>query len=120
MGPSLAGNVGVPRARANRASSCQVILLHEGEDVWSCFQAPEANSHVAVPTEPEAARTLLGPMESLILGKRCDPEQRLIRAEVCSPSTVSLCRMQLLEARFVQFRKYAVSGTLPSWLWAGC
>ena len=25
------------------------------------------------------------------LGKRCDPEARTIGAEVCSPSTVSLC-----------------------------
>ena len=38
------------------------------------------------------------------LNKGCDPGPSRIGAEVCSPSTVSLCRMQLLEARFVLFR----------------
>ena len=62
---SLAGYGGVVRARANRASSCQISLLPEGEDVWSWFQAAETPSQTAVPTEPEAAQTLLGPMGSL-------------------------------------------------------
>ena len=39
------------------------------------------------------------------LGKRCDPEPRRIGAEVSSPSTVPLCRMQLVEARLVPFRR---------------
>ena len=53
------------------------------------------------------------------LGKRRDPEPSRIGAEVCSPSTVSFCRMQLLEARFVPFRRKALGGSIPSWLWVG-
>ena len=69
MGSSLAGYGGVDRARANSASSCQISLLREGEHVWNWFQAAETTSQAAVPTEPEAAQTLLGPMGSLGLGE---------------------------------------------------
>ena len=69
MGPSLAGYGEVARARANRASSCQISLLREAEDVWSWFQAAETTSQAAVPTEPEAVQSLLGPMGSLVLGE---------------------------------------------------
>ena len=108
MGASLAGYAWVARAGGNRASSGQISLLREGEDVWSCFPAVVTTRQAAVPTEPEAAQTLLGPMGSLGLGvergKRCDPEPSRIGAEVCSPSTVSLCRMQLLEPSCLPFR----------------
>ena len=70
MGPSLAGYGGVVRARANRASSCQISLLREAEDVWSWFQAADTTSQTAVPTEPEAAQSLLGPMGRLGLGEK--------------------------------------------------
>ena len=69
--------------------------------------AAETSSQAAVPTEPEAAQSILGHMASLGLGELgmlFDPEPRGIGAEVCSPSTVSLCRMQLLEARFLPFK----------------
>ena len=107
MGPSLAGSGGVARASAHRSSSSQISLLREGEDVWSWFPAAETTSQAAVPTEPEAAQSILGHMASLGLGELgmlFDPEPRGIGAEVCSPSTVSLCRMQLLEARFLPFK----------------
>ena len=52
-----------------KAFSCQISLLPEGEHVWSWFQAAETTSQAAVPTEPEAAQTLLGPMGSLGLGE---------------------------------------------------
>ena len=68
MGPSLAGYGGVSRASSNKASSCQ-ISLHEAEDVWSWFAAADTTSQAAVPTEPEAAQGLLGPMGSLVLGE---------------------------------------------------
>ena len=67
MGPSLAGYGGVARASANRASSVQISLLREGEDVWSWIKAEETTSQAAVPTEPEAAQTILGPMGSIVL-----------------------------------------------------
>ena len=69
MGPSLAGYGGVARASAHRASSSQISLLREGEDVWSWFTAAETTSQAAVPTEPEAVQSLLGPMGSLVLGE---------------------------------------------------
>ena len=69
MGPSLAGYVGVFRARANRASSCQISLLREGKDIWSWFRATETPSQAAVPTEPQAVQSLIGPMGSLVLGE---------------------------------------------------
>ena len=68
MGPSLAASVGVVRARVNGASSCQISLLHEGEDIWSWFQAAETTSQAGVPTEPLAAQSLLGPKGNTGLG----------------------------------------------------
>ena len=53
----------------NRASSCQISLLREAEDVWSWFPAVDTTSQAAVPTEPEAVQSLLGPMGSLVLGE---------------------------------------------------
>ena len=64
MGPFLAGYGGVARASANRASSVQFSHIREGEDVWSWIKAAETTSQAAVPTETEAAQTLLGPMGS--------------------------------------------------------
>ena len=69
MGPTLAGYGWVDRASAHRAFSCHLILLREGEDLWSWFPAAETTSQAAVPTEPEAAQTLLGPMGRLGLGE---------------------------------------------------
>ena len=70
LGGSLQAGYGwVARASAHRASSCQISLLREGEHVWSWFQAAETTSQAAVPTEPEAAQTLLGPMGSLGQGE---------------------------------------------------
>ena len=69
MGPFLAGYGGVARASAHRASSGQISFLREGEDVWSWFPNAETTRQAAVPTEPEAAQTLLGPMGSRGLGE---------------------------------------------------
>ena len=69
MGPSLAGYGGVARDSAHRASSDQISLLREGEDVWSWFLPAETTSQAAVPTEPEAGKMLLGPKGSRGLGE---------------------------------------------------
>ena len=69
VGPSIDGSGGVDRASVHRAYSGQISLLREGEDVWNSFPATETTSQAAVPTEPEAAQTLLGPMGSLELGE---------------------------------------------------
>ena len=65
MGPSRAGYGWVARASAPRASSGQISLLREGEEVWSWFQAPETTSQAALPTQPVAAQTLLGSLPLL-------------------------------------------------------
>ena len=69
MVPSLACYGWVTKASAHMASTGQISLLREGEDAWSLFPAAESSSQAAVPTEPEAAQTLLGPMGSLGLGE---------------------------------------------------
>ena len=56
---------GVARASAHRASAGQISLLREREDAWSWFDAAETTSQAALPTEPEAAQSLLGHMGSL-------------------------------------------------------
>ena len=69
MGPSLAGGIWGVGASAHKAFSGPIRLLPEVEHVWSWFPAEETTSQAAVPTEPEAAQTLLGPMGSLGLGE---------------------------------------------------
>ena len=69
MGLSLAGYGWVARASPNRAPSCHVSLLREGEHVWSWFQAADTTGQAAVTTETEAAQLHLGPMWSIGLGE---------------------------------------------------
>ena len=47
--------------------------------------------------------------------KRCFPEQTRIGAELAFPRRVSLSRMQLPEACFVPFVRWALAGSLPTW-----
>ena len=70
MVPSLACSAWVAWACQKRDSSCQISILCEGGDVWSRFQAAETTSQAAVPTEPEAAQTLLGLMGRMGLGEK--------------------------------------------------
>ena len=49
-------------------------------------------------------------------GLRCFPERRRVRAVVCCPRRVSLCRMQLQEARFGAFGARGSHAARPSWL----
>ena len=69
MGPFPVGYEWVARANVNKALPFKIRLLREGEDVWCWFQAAETLRQAAVPTEPEAAQSLLGPMGSLGLGE---------------------------------------------------
>ena len=69
MGPSLAGVGWDAGASAHKAFSGPIRLLPEVEHVWNWFPAAETTSQAAVPTEPEAAQTLLGPMGSRGLGE---------------------------------------------------
>ena len=71
LGPSLAVSGWVDGSYENKAFSCQISLLHEGEHVWSWCQAGESTNQAAEPREPEAAQTLLGPVGSIGLGEKC-------------------------------------------------
>ena len=53
-------------------------------------------------------------------GKCCFPGQRRIGAEVGSRWRVPPSRMQLPEASLVPFLRWALSGSLPSWLRMRC
>ena len=70
VGPSLAGSGWLTGACANKAFSCQISLLPEGEHIWSWIQAPESTSLAAVPTEIETDQTLLGPKGNRGLGEK--------------------------------------------------
>ena len=82
MGPTIAGYGWVDRASAHRAFSCHLILLREGEDVWSWFPAAETTSQAAVPTQPEAALSLNGPKGSPGLGEDKATAAILSRADL--------------------------------------
>ena len=70
MVPSLAGSGWVAGACANKAFSCQISLLHEGEHVWSGIPAQETTSKAAVPREQEAAQTLFALFEKRGIGEK--------------------------------------------------
>ena len=58
---SLAGSGLIDGACANKAFRCQILLLHDGEHIWSGFLAQETTSKPQLPTEQEAAQTVLYP-----------------------------------------------------------
>ena len=60
----------IAEACAKKAFSWQILLLHEGEHVWSGFPAQETTSKPAVPREQEAVQTLRCPMENRELGEK--------------------------------------------------
>ena len=86
----LAGSGGIVGVCAQKAFSCQLLLLHEGEHVLSGSPAQETSSRAAGPREPEAAQTLAyGDQRARgEKGKRCFTEERCIGAVVCSPRRV--------------------------------
>ena len=51
---------GIDGAYAQKAFSCQLLLVQEGEHVWSGIPAQGTTSKAAGPREPEAAQTLFG------------------------------------------------------------
>ena len=98
-----AGSGGMAGAWAQKAFAHPILLPHEGEHVRSGFRVPETPSKAAGPKEPEATqpRIALGRAQGRgENGLRCFPETRRLGVLVCCPRRVSLCRMQLPEARF--------------------
>ena len=106
-------------AWAQKAFARPILLPHEGEPVGSGFRAPETPSKAAGPREPGAAQPRFALWRAQGRGEkglRCFPEQRRVRAVVCCPRRVSLCRMQLQEARFGSPLRGDLSAERPSWL----
>ena len=98
-----AGSGGMAGAWAQKAFARPILLPHEGEPVGSGFRAPETPSKAAGPREPGQSspgspygRGGGGGENDL----RCFLDPRHVGAVVCCPRRVSLCRMQLPEARF--------------------
>ena len=86
--------------------------------------AAETPSKAAGPREPGAAPPRFALWRAEGRGKnglRCFPELRRVGAVVCCPRRLSLCRMQLPEARFGPSVRRGLGAVRPSWLrWHGC
>ena len=54
----------------NKAFSCKMYLVHEGDHIWSGFQSMETTRNPSVHREQEAAQTLLGPRQIIRLGEK--------------------------------------------------
>ena len=111
-------------ARAHKAFSGPIPLLPEVEQVWSWFPALALTCKAPVHREQEAAQTLLVPMATRDLGEKPESTAFLSKhafgAELGFPRRVSLWRMQLPEASFVPFLRWALAGSLPRWQRMGC
>ena len=95
-----------------------ILLPHEGEPVGSGFRAPETPSKAAGPREPGQPRPGSPYGEQRAGGEnglRCFLDPRRVGAVVCCPRRVSLCRMQLPEARLGPSVRRGLGAERPSW-----
>ena len=69
MGPSLAGYGWVVGPVHTGLLPAKSAFSAKEKTLWIWFPAAETTSQAAVPMDPEAAQTLLGPMVSLGLGE---------------------------------------------------
>ena len=114
-----AGSGGMAGPKAQKDFARPILLPLEGEPVGSGFRAPETPSKAAGPREPGAAqpRIALGRAQGRgENGLRCFPEPRRLGLLVCCPRRVSLCRMQLPEARFGSPLRGGLGAERPCWL----
>ena len=85
----------------------------------SGFRVPETPSKAAGPREPGAAPPRCALVERRPGGEnglRCFLDPRRVGAVVCCPRRVSLCRMQLPEARLGPSVRRGLGAERPSWL----
>ena len=128
FGPSVRRGLGAERPSwlkghgwgwAQKAFARRILLPHEGEPVGSGFRAPETPSKAAGPRQPGqpcpdspyGERGAGGEN-----GLRCFLDPRRVGAVVFCPRRVSLCRMQLPEARFGPSVRQGLGAERPSWL----
>ena len=106
-------------AWAQKALARPIVLPRQGEPVGSGFRAPETPSKAAGPREPGQPRPALPSVEQRAGGEnglRCFPEPRRIGVVVGCPRRLSLCTMQLPEARFGPSVRRVLGAERPSWL----
>ena len=106
-------------AWAQKAFARPILLPHEGEPVGSGFRAPETPSKAAGPREP--GQPSPGSPYGVAWaggenGLRCSLDPRRVGAVVCCPRRVSLCRMQLTEARLGPSVRRDLGAERPCWL----
>jgi len=102
---------------AHKAFSGPIRLLPEVEDLWSWFPCLAMPFKAQVHTEQEEAQSSLFLWRAKCRGEtrmRYFPEPTRIGAELGFRRSVSLSRMQLLEAIFVPFLRWALPGSLPN------
>ena len=121
-----AGSGGMAGAWAQNFFARPILPPHEGELMGTRFRALETPSNAAGPRVPGAALPALPYGErgaGAEKGLRCFLDSRHVGAVVCCPRRVSLCRMQLPEARFGPSVQRGLGAERPSWLkghgWGG-
>ena len=113
-----AGSGGMAGAWAQNFFALPILLPHEGEHVRSGFRVPETPSKAAGPKEPEATQPRIALWRAQGRGEnrlRCFPELRRLGVVVCCPRRLSLCRMQLPEARLGPSVRRGLGAERPSW-----
>ena len=114
-----AGSGGMSGAWDQKAFARPILLPHQGETVGSGFRASETPSKEVGPREPRAAPPCFALWRAewgVQNGLRCFPEPRRVGAVVGCPRRLSLCRMQLPEARFGPSVRRDLGAERPSWL----
>ena len=114
---SRAGSGGMAGAWAQKAFARPILLPRQGEPVGSGFRASETPSKAAGPREPGQPRPALPSVEQRAGGEnglRCFPEPRRVGAVVGCPRRLSLCTMQLPEARFGPSVRRVLGAERPS------
>ena len=104
-------------AWAQKAFARTILLPREGEHIGSGFRASETPSKAAGTREPGQPRPALPSVEQRAGGEnglRCFPEPRRIGVVVGCQRRLSLCTMQLPEARFGLSVRRGLGAVLPT------
>ena len=108
--------LGTGRRRPSRTQSCfptKENMLGVG---FGCRRPPAKQQGPRSQRQPSPASPYAERRAGGENGLRCFPERRRVRAVVCCPRRVSLCRMQLQEARFGLPLRQDLGAERPSWL----
>ena len=113
------GSGGMAASWAQNAFARPILHHRQGEPVGSGFRAPENPSKDTGPREQGKPCPALPSGErraGVEKGLRCSPEPRRVGAVVGRPRRLSLCTMQLPEARFGPSVRQGLVTERPRWL----